>query len=397
MIFRNILFYGALLGIFLTHLVSAEPNSGILGSKDHDRSAHQKFRQVTKREIEADGRERFVTNTVIELRNGKNRFDESLQRWVEANERIELVNGAAVGRGTGHKVIFSGNLNDAAGTIDLLTPDKKRLRSQIAGIAYTEKSSGRSVFIAEITDSTGELHGESDIIYPKPFDSIDADVRYRHTLAGLEQDVIFREQLPQPEEFQFDSRETYLEIWTQFIEAPEPERTSHTIPRHQDKTQQDETLGFGEMEIIGGRAFDLGDEDKNVGIRVAKEWVTINGMTFLIESIPVTDIALKLGSLPERQVARLPEKVSHGLKVELAKAETGGTADQRRRPISLKEYKAQANSSEGTRFLAKANRPGKSRPGFLFDYVLVATTSGYTFAAGGTYYISGPVTETSFH
>jgi hypothetical protein len=382
----------SILPLILVPIFSAEFESRNTESFVTARNAHESDRQVRKTVLESEKKESIRTNTVVELQNGKNRFDESLQQWVEANDAIELVEGAAVARGTGHRVIFSSNLNDKGGTVDLLTPDRKRLRSQPIGIAYTEKSSGKSVFIAEIVDSTGELHAENEVIYPKCFDSIDADVRYRHSLSGLEQDVIFREQLPRPEEFGFDSRETYLEVWTEFLEAPEPEKTPHLLTRHLDKSQDDETLNFGEMQIISGKAFDLGDEDQNTGIRVAKEWVSLNGMTFLIESIPVIDVAQKIESLPAREVAFLRKEITEGLKIELAKAEELSPKAARPKPISLKQYKAFASRSISSTFIAKTEIPTTARPGFLFDYTLVATAPAYTFESDKTYYISGAVT-----
>ncbi|HEX7861326.1 MAG TPA: hypothetical protein VF773_13420 [Verrucomicrobiae bacterium] len=388
MLSKGLLFYVGI-SCLITRLVGASDQAErFVESIVEHRNSHVNERKLTRLVVRSNGTETFQTNTVVELKNGRNRFDEATQQWVEAHEHIELHEGAAVGRGTGHKTIFSANLNDPEGTIDLLTPDKKRLRSQVVGVVYAEKSTGRSVFIAELKDSTGELHEDNSIIYPQAFDAIKADVRYRHSMAGLEQDVIFREKLPRPEEYGLDSRETDLEIWTQFLEAPVPVKTKHVLQRL-GKAQGDETLAFGEMEIIAGRAFDLGEEDQNTGILVAKEWVTIDGMTFLIEAAPVTDLRARLAGLPDRAVAQVPKPEIDGFRKALETATK--VAAKRTKPISLKEYRVASASKKESFLIAKATSP-RSGKGFLFDYTIVSTTSNYTFESDKTYFISGAVT-----
>jgi hypothetical protein len=48
----------------------------------------------------------------------------------------------AIARQGQHQVIFANNLN-SAGAIDQMTPDAKRLRSNILGLAYYDRASGQ--------------------------------------------------------------------------------------------------------------------------------------------------------------------------------------------------------------------------------------------------------------
>lgn len=43
------------------------------------------------------------------------------------------------------------------GPIDMLTPDGKRLTSNILGLGYYDSSTGQAVLVAQIKDSYGQL------------------------------------------------------------------------------------------------------------------------------------------------------------------------------------------------------------------------------------------------
>jgi hypothetical protein len=74
----------------------------------------------------------------------------------------------------------------------MLTADGKLLQSRILGLAYTDKATAESVLIAEIKDSDGQLlmDAKNEVIYCDAFTDFKADVRYRNSKAGLEQDII---------------------------------------------------------------------------------------------------------------------------------------------------------------------------------------------------------------
>ena len=141
-----------------------------------------------------------VTCSYTELATGMHYQNEAGQ-WVGSRAEIELLPkgaGAAARHGR-HKVIFPADLY--AGQIELQTPDRKWLRSQVLGLSYFDTASGQSVLIAETKSSVGELAAPNTVIYPDAFAGLAADVRYTYTLAGFEQDIILRQQPPPPEAY----------------------------------------------------------------------------------------------------------------------------------------------------------------------------------------------------
>ena len=92
-------------------------------------------------------------------------------QWVESREEIETFARGAIARQGPYQVIFANNLN-SAGAIDVQTPDGKRLRSNILGLAYNDDSTGQSVLIAQIQNSQGELISSNQVLYPDAFDGV---------------------------------------------------------------------------------------------------------------------------------------------------------------------------------------------------------------------------------
>jgi len=140
--------------------------------------------------VERGANYRVLQKTAIE--NGTNRihrytelatglyFANSNGQLVESKEEIETYPRGAIARQGQYQVIFANNLN-SAGAIDMQTPDGKRLRSSILGLAYNDDSTGQSVLIAQIQNSQGELISSNQVLYPDAFKGVNADVRYTAT------------------------------------------------------------------------------------------------------------------------------------------------------------------------------------------------------------------------
>src|SRR5882724_7853125 len=153
--------------------------------------------QNTTYETGPNGEQRAHVHKYTELGTGMNYVDAS-GRWAEAKEEIETSPQGAIARLGQYQVIFAGNLN-STGAIDMQTPDGKRLRSNILGLMYHDTVTGKSVLIAQIQDSVGELASSNQVVYPNAFAGVKADVRYTYRRGCFEQDVILREQPPAPE------------------------------------------------------------------------------------------------------------------------------------------------------------------------------------------------------
>src|SRR3989475_738042 len=231
-----------------------------------DAGPHHRTWQTVRIQLDERGRQVATTNSYVELATGMNVWSETEGKWVAASDEIELVNGGAVAARTQHKLTFLPNLNDPDPPIDLYLPDGRPLRSKIVGLAYTERDTGKSIFISEVKDSVGQVVGRNQVVYPDAFQSIKADVRYTVTQCFLEQDVILREQLPDPAAMGLNPKTARLEVWTEFFGGPDPEKSTRAILRSNGDTDPEDTLNFGSMQAIGGKSFSLDTETAGGGV-----------------------------------------------------------------------------------------------------------------------------------
>jgi hypothetical protein len=219
----------------------------------------------------ADGSTRQTTHRYVHLEVGMNR-QLSDGTWQPVEGGLVLEPGRAVAHGTQHQVTFAANIR-SPGAITLTLPDGRRLRSHPYGLAYTDAASGKSVLIAEVRDSVGVVDGDQ-VLYPDALDGLDADFRFTTTKSLFEQDVILREAPPSPKSYGLDPATTQLEVWTEFLEAPEPVREELRAGNLAKQTMKDESLGFGSMRMGNGRAFRLAESDETLAV-VVKEWLVL--------------------------------------------------------------------------------------------------------------------------
>ena len=285
-------------------------------------------------------------------------------KWQESREAVEVYPTGAIARQGGHKVIFANNLN-TADAIDMQTPDGKRLQSHILGLSYSD-AGGKSVLIAEVQDSTGQIVSPNQVVYPDAFTDFAADVRYRYTQAGFEQDIVLRERPPLPEDYGLDSHTTRLQVLTEFISPPQPERVANTVATSAGDLA-DETLDFGAMQMGPGKAFVLGTETEIPfgGIPVGKQWLYLEGRTILCEEVAIPDVAVELDSLP------LPAK-SAALKP------AGGSV---RHIVSTKRLLPEQKWTQAGKGEMKVAQLKPAAQGLVLDYTIVQTISNQTFQA----------------
>ena len=86
------------------------------------------------------------------------------------------------------------------------------------------------------------------------------DVRYTVAQSFFEQDLILREQIPSPAELGLNPLTARLEVWTEFFDTPEPEKSIGAILRNNGDADRDDSLNFGTMQAIGGKSFSLDSE-----------------------------------------------------------------------------------------------------------------------------------------
>src|SRR5262249_35009467 len=117
-------------------------------------------------------------------------------------------------------------------------------------------------------------------------------------------------------------------------------------------------------------------------VRICKEWQQIDGLTFLIESVPFQEIQPYLQKLPAHQAAI---KVNPKQRKEFI-----AQVRERRSDRALAAAKAQGVDKFSQSAIARAApRPGK--PVFLADYAILSSQTNFTFAGDTTYFVTNQV------
>ena len=386
------LFLSTFLNAFPTAAAPIEPAIAERGPH------HRVWRTVTSSFTQA-GREIYRTNSYTELATGMHYFKDGT--WQNSKEEIELFEGGAVARQGQHSVIFLPNIN-TAGAIDLLAVDGNRFRSHILGVAYTDAATGQNTLIASIKDSIGQLVAPNQIIYPDAFTDFKADVRYTYTKDGFEQDIILRENPPSPAEYGMNPDTTRLEVWTEFIDPPAPVKELLTLRQQPDPAIRasmaepdftDEILKFGAMSINTGSAFPLennpaADVDPEA-VQTGKTWQRRAGRDFLIERVEYPAIKNQLEILPKPQ-ARI--NLNKDRIKNMAKADPAKPQER----LIARQFPTAPPKSRGVGKIIRTAglRPSSAdtRPGYVLDYITMASATNWVFKGDTTYLLDGNFT-----
>lgn len=368
------IFFAALaLSTILTSLQNVKAESALretlakvqLGEQTEDSQTWQRVETLT----DPDGNTIQVTNTAyVEMASGM--FYREDGEWRESQALIESYPSGAIARQGRHKVIFADNLASDV-VVDLQMPDGNRLQSRVLGLFYFDTESGRSVLLAEATNSTGRITESNRVVYADAFAGLNADVRYTYRKSGLEQDIILREQPAKPENYGLNLATTKLQAITEFLSPPTPEQRPLKT-----KTIEDVTLDFGSMRMILGKAFSVDAEnDPTKKIPVSKRWLTVDGRTVLIEEVALSNIQKQLTTLPERR-----RTSSFWRKKNLRNLATVGLKLPSKRTVASVPRAMQ---------VASINSPTH---GLVLDYVIVGSSvTDYTFKGDTTYLISDEI------
>jgi hypothetical protein len=298
-----------------------------------------------------------------ELASGLNYQDPSSGNWVAAQPAIEAFAGGAVARQSQHTVIFANNIN-TAGSIDAQMVDGTRLRSTVMGLMYSDATTGQAVQIAQLKDSEGELVAVDEVLYPDAFEGASADILYKNRIDGMEQNIVLKAQLPDPQEWGMNPATTYLGVFTELYGPPTPELQD--LPSADPAVPPDQAISWGSTFLGRGKAFALGSAT-NV-VEVIKRFNTTDGRYFLLEKVRYLDAQAALSELP-RQASNV--KPIRGLASRDFKFPPAPATRTAARPMRL----------------ALGARPAK---GYVLDYTTLSTAyTNYTFQGDTTYYLSG--------
>jgi hypothetical protein len=327
---------------------------------------HNVWQSVTYEKL-TNGRIVSHKHEYTELATGLNHQQSG--QWVGSKEEIQLLpqGGAAAVEGS-HQAYFPGDIYD--GQIELDTPDGKKLYSRPVGLSYDDGA--HTVLIAALTNSIGYVINSNQVIFPDAYTGLRADLRYTYTRAGLEQDVILKQQPPGPGSLGLDPDTTRLQILTEFFDPPQPVVNTTTLATDAGYLTDDQ-LDFGAMQMVRGKAFLLGTNSPSVFVN--KQWVQLEGRQFLVEEVPTASLADDLERLPltARSYTTTPDRKLYVLSAKRL----------------LPPHHGVRTSGKGLR---KGGENAKGSPELVFDYQIVSSSStNFIFQADTTYYISGSV------
>ncbi len=348
-------------------------------------SSHQKVVRRQIPEYLANGRLRLRSSTYTELGAGIAYQDEKGQ-WRDSVPQFEILpDGSGLSaRQIPHKVLLKSNPN-AEDPVQVTLPDGTLLKSRVLGLGYFDRTSGKSVTIASLKDSVGQLNeARNEVVFPDAFQGVSASIRLVLSSGGIEQDIILDERPGRPEDYDksFNSETSELEVITEFFPEKEPRVTRQVIQKAAPEAAlamaepelTDESIDFSGMEIGRGRAFSLENapgESSAAEVGVRKRWQTIEGRTILFEAVSYPELKTLTSKLPE--AAPVEQK---------PRAATGRTLPARQL--------ARTGSGNAKVQVARAGLP---RRGVVLDYALVGTATNVTLSSG-TYLVKAPITLT---
>jgi hypothetical protein len=283
------------------------------------------------------------------------------------------------------KVMLAPNLN-VIGAVTTTTADGITLRSTPVAIALYDAASGNSLVIGVVTNCTGELVAGNQVVYANAFSGVNADVYYTIKRGTFDQDVVLTGRL-NPEDYGFPTNTTRIQILTEFYQPDKPEKIRRPLyvekneaVRNQMATPDlmDETLNFGQLVFGHGKAYTSATPN-GAGTPVAKEYKTISGRTFLIETVRYKSIRKELDSLPDSNIQ------ASSTKLQLRKQSGKAYAAIPRPGTSPRTGIASISKS---RPLLALNR----RTGVVIDYVTIYGTfdDAAVFKGDTTYIVDYP-------
>ena len=308
----------------------------------------------------------------VELATGLNYTNASGQ-LTESKEQITIQpgGGAAATQGR-HKVYFPADIYN--GVIEVVTPDGKHLKSRPLGISYDDGSN--TVFIATLKNAQGFLTSSNQVTYRDAFTDFKADLVCTYRRGGFECDLVFRQQPPTPGDYGLDESFSTLSMVTEFFDTQDPQQISAASDEWFGL--HDSTLKFGKLTMTHGKAFAFKAANTNSGLStinsavpVYKSWVNSGGRKFLIETVPVLDLAEDLNALPLTASIAKPDR-----KTLLAS--------------SRLNFPPSHELTACTNQILLASVDFSREPGVVLDYNAVSGgQTDYTLEDGQTYYVSG--------
>jgi hypothetical protein len=332
-----------------------------------ERDAHHRIVQAVVSMTNEFGESLLLTNSYTELETGMH-WKNAEGQWVESQPQVQIqAEGGAVAEQVPHRLYLPGSLYTDA--IRCFTSEGKLLVSRPLGLSFFDGQ--RNILIAELQDGpVGQLSQASNqVLYTNICDDSRLDLLVTVKKSGYESDLVIREQLPDPLDYGLTNLSAVrVQWWTEFFDSPQVSRVRRTLT----DGREDESLCFGETRMGQGKAYLNRPDSTWIQIPVTKQWVSIEGRTFLVEEVPYNRIANLLATLPLRTASS-----------KILRGETNGLLAQ----IPLLPPKREIRQGSRPVQLAKLDY----QPGFVIDYDLHGSLTNFTFRADTTYHVTNIV------
>jgi len=339
-----------------------------------ERGPHHRVWERVTYELGPSGQAVPRVHRYQELATGMHYKDANGQ-WVETKEQINILpDGTASATQGQHQAYFPGDINQ--GVIHLVTPDGQHLTSRPLGIGYDDGT--HTVLLSQLKDSTGQVVNNNQVVYPDCFTGLKADLLYTYKQGSFEQDAILHEQPPDPASLGLNPATTKLQVLTEFFNGPKPKVKTHPVKKANGIS--DTALYFGNTIMGRGRAFLFGDgssqpQPSRHDVLAYKSWVEVQGRTFLIEEVPLTQAMLELQTLP---------KTSSNFK--------SSPDSMFCKPSKTRWLPSAQPIQASTKRIQLAKTDLNQAPGFVLDYVVLVTDqTDFTFQGDTTYLITSVV------
>jgi len=155
------------------------------------------------------------------------------------------------------------------------------------------------------------------------------------------------------------------------------------------------------MKIGMGKSFLLGNEAHS--LMVDKQWLHVDGRTFLVEQVPYSEAEAYFQTLPKspRAATSKPNKAKHAASLQelvrkvkrtaqLSHSDRGKGRKVQATPTTVKAFGERAEKTGGGGPMRLAAGP-KTTEGFVLDYSILSSQSGFIFKCDTTYFVTNTV------
>lgn len=299
------------------------------------------------------------------------------------------------------KIQLAANLA-ANNSVIVTTPDGTVLNTTPIAIGLYDAVSGNSITIASITNCSGTIIGRNQVLYENAFNGLSGDIIYTLERGSFSQDIVWRQNID-PADYNFPTNSTRIQIFTAF-NSPAPQQIARPLYVETNQAVRaqmaspdfiDHTLRFGQLKFGPGRAYSTTSTNRFNGAPIAKDFESINGQPYLIESIEYSDIKKLLQTLPRVSMSKptKPRNHSHERKEAFNQQSPDHKGAGNRNPELL--VIPTPGSATKARFAIKSAKEKfaetKESKGVIADYVALPATEPdpMVFQGDETYFVDG--------